>query len=94
MAKNDPMAAPGSDTDKLERVLLRRCLGVLEEDRDRCSDCGRTPLVGERVHSYDERGGEIVCDLCRGGRRDEPLASRRARHPFPIGAVRLTARAA
>jgi hypothetical protein len=88
------MAAPGSDTDRLERVLLRRCLGVLEADRDRCSDCGRTPLAGERVHTYDERRGLIVCELCRGRHRDEPLATRMTRQPGPAGSVRLTARAA
>jgi hypothetical protein len=88
------MAAQGSDTERLEYVLLQRGLGMLEADRDRCSDCGRTPLTGERVHTYDERRGRLVCELCSSRRREEPLASRVVGRPGPGGAVRLTARAA
>jgi hypothetical protein len=84
----------GSDSERLELLLRRRGIGMLEADRDRCRDCGRTPLAGEQVHSYDERHGAIVCELCRPRRREQPLLSRLARQPGPGGSVRLTARAA
>jgi hypothetical protein len=78
--------------EQLEQVLLRRGLGALEADRSRCSDCGRTPLIGEQVHLYGGRQPRTVCELCRPLRSDVPLASEIVRH---FGhAVRLTARAA
>ena len=58
----------------------------------RCAECGRTPLIGERVHRYER---DAVCELCRPRRRAEPLrtqlvlhlehglASRRHRAPAP-----------
>lgn len=81
-----------SHVEQLERVLLRRSVGALEADRSRCSDCGRTPLVGEQVHVYDGRQQRTVCELCRPLRSEAPIASEIVRH---FGhAVRLTARAA
>jgi len=88
------MAAPASDTEKLELVLLRRGLGLLEAGRDRCADCGRTPLVGEHVHLFAGRSERLVCELCRPGRREEPLASEVVRFAGRGQTVRLTARAA
>jgi hypothetical protein len=61
------MSRPRAD---LERQLLRKGLGVLTRDRHQCSDCGRTPLAGERIHHYAH--GELVCALCRSHHRDEP----------------------
>jgi hypothetical protein len=66
------------DAARLERQLLRRGVGALAADRDRCADCGRSPLVGERVHLYDR--GELVCELCRPLRRTEPVSSELVRH--------------
>jgi hypothetical protein len=71
------------DEADLERELLRKGLGALEAGRHRCGDCGRTPLVGERVHLYE--GGPrtascVVCELCRSLRREEPQATRLVRH--------------
>jgi len=83
--------------EQLERVLLRRGLGVLEADRSRCADCGRTPLTGEHVHLYESprsRLRGIVCELCRPRRREAPVASEVVRHCEYGHAVRLTARAA
>ncbi len=37
----------------LEERLLRNGVDALEADRNRCLDCGRTPLIGEHVHLYD-----------------------------------------
>ena len=68
--------------------------GALEADRDRCADCGRTPLTGEHVHLYDGRGGGVVCELCRTLRREPPVASEIVRHCEHGHTVRLTARAA
>lgn len=76
------------DEADLERELLRKGVGALEAGRHRCDDCGRTPLVGERVHLYEgpedgagrSRTVLVVCELCRVLRRDEPQATRLVRH--------------
>jgi hypothetical protein len=88
------MASEVTHIEQLERHLLRRGLGALEADRDRCADCGRTPLTGEHVHLYDAHGGEVVCELCRTLRRQAPVASEIVRHCEHGQTVRLTARAA
>jgi hypothetical protein len=82
-----------TDIERFERVLLRRGVGILTADRNRCADCGRTPLVGERVHLYEHRGA-VVCELCRALRRDDPVCSETVRHTEHGHGVRLTARAA
>jgi hypothetical protein len=87
------MSATATDVEQLERVLLRQGLGALEADRHRCADCGRTPLTGEHVHVYGGREQRIVCELCRPGRREEPLATELVRHCEHGHTVRLTARA-
>jgi len=87
------MAATGGDVERLERHLLRRGVHTLAADRDRCVDCARTPLVGERVHLYERLPG-IVCELCRQLRRGSPVASETVRHSELGHTVRLTARAA
>jgi hypothetical protein len=47
-----------------------------------CAVCGRTILVGERVHGFVEAGEErSVCELCLG--RAERLGWRRADEPEP-----------
>jgi hypothetical protein len=71
----------------LERELLRRGVGALTADRHRCADCGRSPLVGERVHLYD--ADEIVCELCRPLRRTEPVGSDCVRHDGHGQTVRI-----
>lgn len=88
------MTSVSTHVEQLERLLLRRGLGTLEASRDRCADCGRTPLTGERVHVYAERQHRIICELCRGGREDAPLTSELVRHCEHGHAVRLMARAA
>jgi hypothetical protein len=81
------------DVKRLERFLLRRGVGRLAAGRHRCTECGRTPLVGEQVHSYEREQG-IVCELCRITHRGVPEASRVVRHSEFGHAVKLTARAA
>ena len=88
------MAAPVTDVEQLERHLLRRGVGALQADRERCSDCGRTPLTGEQIHVYAERQQLIVCELCRPRRREAPLISETVRHCEHGQTVRLMARAA
>jgi hypothetical protein len=87
-----PLQLP--DAHQFERVLLRRGVGALEADRNRCADCGRTPLTGEQVHLYDGRRGGIVCELCRPVRREPPVATELVRHCEHGHTVRLTRRAA
>jgi hypothetical protein len=84
---------PTTDAEQLERFLLRRGVGALAAGRDRCTDCGRTPLIGEQVHLYGAREN-VVCELCRPLRRDAPVASETMRHTERGHTVRLTARAA
>ncbi len=46
----------------LAGILLRKSVGSLDSGRARCSECHRTPLIGERLHETD--GGRRFCDLC------------------------------
>jgi hypothetical protein len=80
--------------EPFERLLLRRSVGALEADRNRCVDCRRTPLIGEQLHLYDGRKQGIVCELCRPLRREPPVASELVRHSEHGHSVRLTAGAA
>ena len=88
------MDSPVPRPAALEERLLRNGVDALEADRNRCLDCGRTPLIGEHVHLYDAQTGGIVCELCRMLRRERPIASQIVRHSERGLAVRLTARAA
>jgi hypothetical protein len=81
------------DIEQFERRLLRRGLRLLAADRHACSHCGRTPLVGERVHLYEREAG-VVCDLCRPAHAGLPHASERVLHSEHGHTVRLAARAA
>ena len=73
-----PRAGATIDEQDLERALLRKSVGSLAGRRDRCADCGRTPLIGETLHRYS--GGSTVCELCSPLRRGEPAESERVRH--------------
>jgi hypothetical protein len=77
--------------DDLEIQLVRSSVGALSAQRYRCSDCGRTPLTGERVYRYE--GGRAVCELCRALHREQPVGSEPVRDeagPY----VRVRSRAA
>ncbi len=78
---------PRSRAD-LERHLLRKGLGALARDRHRCAECGRTPLVGERVHLY---AADVICALCRPARRAEPETTEVVLHSEHGHAVRRRA---
>jgi hypothetical protein len=62
----------------LELALLRKSVGVLAAGRHACADCGRTPLVGERMYRFGR--GSAVCALCTPLRRTEPDAVELVRH--------------
>ena len=74
MARSLPTLLPAD----LELRLLRKSVGVLSAHRDRCADCGRTPLEGEHVHHYG--AGQLVCELCRQLRRRAPERSEKVLH--------------
>jgi uncharacterized Zn finger protein (UPF0148 family) len=78
-----------SESD-LERELLRKGVGALEACRPTCEDCGRTPLVGERIFRY--RRGVVVCALCAPTRDAEPEATDMVRHSERGHAVRRVLR--
>jgi len=68
----------GISEPDLERQLLRNSVDRLAAGRARCSDCGRSPLVGERVHLFAD--GEVVCELCRPRRAGDPERSETVHH--------------
>ncbi|MCW2954750.1 MAG: hypothetical protein JWQ48_3920 [Conexibacter sp.] len=72
----------------LERQLLRRSVLALAASRDACRGCHRTPLVGERVHLYDD--GRMLCELCRRERKETPIRSEPVRGNEHGNAVRMT----
>jgi hypothetical protein len=82
----------GISEPDLERELLRKGVGAREAGRRHCSDCGRTPLIGERVHLYSR--GTVVCELCRPRRRNAPEDSQTVPHTEHGHTVRLRGRAA
>lgn len=76
----------------LERELLRKGVGARAAASRRCHDCGRTPLVGERVYTYD--GGRLACELCKQLRKEEPVRGELVHGPEHGHAVRVRASAA
>jgi hypothetical protein len=82
----------GISEPDLERELLRKGVGAREAGRRHCADCGRTPLIGERVHIYER--GTVVCALCRPRRRAAPQSSRTVVHTEHGQTVRVRVRAA
>lgn len=67
------MSSPAPSYSTLESQLLRSSVTRLEAGRDRCRDCDRTPLIGERMFTYET--GRVVCELCRTLRREDPVSS-------------------
>ena len=73
----------------LELELLRKGVGSRSRAGDRCADCGRTPLIGERVHHYAR--GAMRCELCRPLHRREPERSELVHGPeYGHNVVRIT----
>jgi hypothetical protein len=61
----DPKDLQEHHSPELERQLLRRGVRRMTSNRWACSRCGRSPLVGERVHVFAHQGEEqSICALC------------------------------
>jgi hypothetical protein len=52
----------------LAGLLMRSSIGALTPG-DRCHECRRTPLAGERMHRLD--AGPALCELCYGALPEE-----------------------
>jgi hypothetical protein len=72
---------------ELELAMLKRSVGELAADCERCGHCHRTPLVGERVYLY--ASGMMLCELCRTVRHQAPVESRLVHGPEFGHAVRI-----
>jgi hypothetical protein len=51
------------EMQELELALLREGIAERTAERERCSRCNRTPLIGEHVYRYEQDA--VVCELCR-----------------------------
>ena len=56
---------------------------LLAEELARCSDCARTPLIGEHVYLYER--AELVCELCRMLRPGKPIRGALVSHRLGAG---------
>jgi hypothetical protein len=83
---------PAVSSHALETELLRKGVLAISAGRHICGDCQRTPLIGERVHRYES--GRVCCELCRRGRREEPVTSELVRGTEHGHAVKLRERRA
>jgi hypothetical protein len=54
---------------ELAAMLLRRSIGTLSASQERCGECRRTPLAGERMHELET--GRVLCELCFGALPEE-----------------------
>lgn len=67
-----------TDEADLERELLRQGAASRDAEQPRCSGCGRTPLIGERVAHYD--GGAMRCELCASVHAERPASETLVKH--------------
>ncbi|HTW11521.1 MAG TPA: hypothetical protein VME01_02160 [Solirubrobacteraceae bacterium] len=74
------------DTPDLEIALLRRSLGDIGAQSERCDGCHRAMLIGERVYEY--ASGSIRCELCREARVD-PVQSHTVHGPAFGHSIRI-----
>ncbi len=72
----------------LELALLRRGVNDLAADCERCGECRRTPLIGERVYGY--ASGLVLCELCRQITRETPVSSHIVHGPEFGHTMRIT----
>jgi hypothetical protein len=91
--EHEALQDPSRDMGQLELAILRRGVSQRAAGRERCSDCHRDPLIGERVYLYGH--GAILCELCRAAREETPAGSRLVHGPaFGHGVRVLDRRAA
>jgi hypothetical protein len=83
--QSDPPLEEGSAWE-IERGLLRRGLRRMEAHRFVCSNCRRSPLVGERLHVFRAADGRerLVCGLCAHEAEHTSLGE-------PVGVLRMRA---
>ena len=79
---------PDQRAPELQLALVRRAADRRDAALERCHECGRTPLVGERVY-LDEQGG-VYCELCRALDPEPALSSRVVHGPEFGHTMRLT----
>ena len=91
MPKTSSMATSVREIQELELALLRRGLNERSEGSERCGNCNRTPLIGERVYEYES---SIVCAVCRPALRQAPQGSRMVHGPEWGHSIRVTDRRA
>jgi hypothetical protein len=72
----------------LELALLRRSVDEMAAGCERCGRCHRTPLIGEKVYTYES--GAVLCELCRALAREAPLESRLVHGPEFGHTMRIT----
>ena len=82
----------GISEPDLEIALLRKGVGALAAGRHALRDCGRTPLVGERVYTLRPRGRRSARCAARCA-APSPSASELVRHSERGHAVRVLPRA-
>jgi hypothetical protein len=82
-----PRTASTIDEQDLEHALLRKSVGALSDETERCADCGRTPLIGETLYRY--AAAAPVCELCRPLRHEPPDGHERVRNSEYGHAVRI-----
>jgi hypothetical protein len=80
--------APVRDIDELGLALLRRGIDARAAGREQCDHCGRTPLIGERIHVYESDA--VLCELCRALERRPPVQSRIVHGPEFGHTMRIT----
>ncbi|MEA2147237.1 MAG: hypothetical protein QOG59_2824 [Solirubrobacteraceae bacterium] len=76
--------------EDLSHRLLHKGVRRLAADRESCSVCRRTPLVGELVHHY--ANGSLACALCRDHKHGEPERTELVHHSEWGHAVKPLAR--
>jgi hypothetical protein len=74
----------------LSRRLLHKGMARITEERDNCSVCRRTPLVGERVYHYTD--ATLCCSLCVAASSEQPERSTLVHHSEWGHAVKPVAR--
>jgi hypothetical protein len=83
------MPTSAQDMLELELALLRRGLDQrLAGDSQQCTNCHRTPLIGERIYEYPS--GAVACELCRRRERSTPQGSHVVHGPEFGHTMRIT----
>jgi hypothetical protein len=88
-AEDVPISPPADisrQMEELELALLRHGVDERAAERERCTRCERTPLIGERVYRYDHGP---VCELCRSLEPGAALSSQLVHGPMFGHTIRI-----